>query len=100
MDEELSEHLGYDRHDRAGYGRATRATEPARKRCSLMRAVPLRSMSHGIGQAHSSEDRRKRQRRLTDVDEVVLSLYAAVDHRGDQRPFRPHLRRGGVQGHR
>ncbi|EUA93843.1 transposase, Mutator family protein [Mycobacterium ulcerans str. Harvey] len=36
----------------------------------------LRSMSHGIGQAHSSRDRRKRQRRLTDVDEVVLSLYA------------------------
>ncbi|EUA94066.1 transposase, Mutator family protein [Mycobacterium ulcerans str. Harvey] len=54
LDEELSEHLGYDRHDRAGYGSATRATEPARKRCSLMRAVPLRSMSHGIGQAHSS----------------------------------------------
>ncbi|EUA89427.1 putative transposase for the insertion element IS2606 [Mycobacterium ulcerans str. Harvey] len=30
FDEELSEHLGYDRHDRAGMAVATRATEPAR----------------------------------------------------------------------
>ncbi|EUA94081.1 transposase, Mutator family protein [Mycobacterium ulcerans str. Harvey] len=59
LDEELSEHLGYDRHDRLGMAVATRATEPARKRCSLMGAVPLRSMSHGIGRHIRAEDRRK-----------------------------------------
>ncbi|MBE5504024.1 hypothetical protein E3G54_001319 [Mycobacteroides abscessus] len=28
LDEELSEHLGYDRHDPAGYGSGNSATEP------------------------------------------------------------------------
>ncbi|EUA93837.1 transposase, Mutator family protein [Mycobacterium ulcerans str. Harvey] len=39
LDEELSEHLGYDRHDRAGYGSGNSRNGTARKRCSLMRAV-------------------------------------------------------------
>jgi putative transposase len=30
---ELTQHLGYEKHDPAGYNAATRATEPVRKRC-------------------------------------------------------------------
>ena len=33
LEAELSEHLGYDKHDPAGRNRGTRATAPGRRRC-------------------------------------------------------------------
>ena len=39
---------------------------------------------------------RKRQRRLTGVDQIVLSLTAGVDDRGDRRALRRGLRRDGL----
>ena len=33
LDEEMADHLGYDRHDPAGRGSGTPATEPAPRRC-------------------------------------------------------------------
>jgi len=44
---------------------------------------------------------RKRQRRLTRVDEMVGSLYAkGADHRGDLGALRGDLRRLGIEGDR
>jgi putative transposase len=40
---------------------------------------------------------KKRQRRLGKVDEIRLSLYAKVDHRGDLGAFRGDLWVVGVQ---
>ncbi|BBX52682.1 transposase [Mycolicibacterium poriferae] len=54
LDEELSEHLGYDRHDPAGYGSATPATEPVLRPCSPMRAGRSRSMCRATGRAASN----------------------------------------------
>ena len=33
LNEEMTEHLGYEKHDPAGLGRATSATAPGRRRC-------------------------------------------------------------------
>jgi transposase-like protein len=77
LDEEMSEHLGYDKHDPAGrnHGNSRNGT----------RAKTVLTDAAGQVQIEVPRDRdgtfepqivRKRQRRLSDVDEVVLSLYA------------------------
>lgn len=76
-DEELSEHLGYDRHDPAGYGsgnsrNGTRAKTVLTDACGQIEIDVPRDRRRQL----EPEIVKKRQRRLTDVDEVVLSLYA------------------------
>jgi putative transposase len=77
LDEEMSEHLGYDKHDPAGRNR--------RNSRNGRRTKTVLSDAAGPVQIDVPRDRdgtfepqlvRKRQRRLSDVDEVVLSLYA------------------------
>ena len=77
LDEEMSEHLGYDKHETVGRNLGNSRNGK--------RSKTLLTSSSGDVQIDMPRDRdgtfepvivRKRQRRLTDVDEVVLSLYA------------------------
>ena len=77
LDEELSEHLGYDRHDPSGYGsgnsrNGTRAKTVLTDACG---SIEIDVPRDRVG-SFEPQIVKKRQRRLTDVDEVVLSLYA------------------------
>src|SRR3954452_23541903 len=76
LEEEMTEHLGYDRHDRAGRdgGNSRNGT----------RAKTVISEAAGAVTVDVPRDRdgsftpvivKKRQRRLGDVDKIVLSLY-------------------------
>src|SRR2546421_6919799 len=77
LNEEMTEHLGYEKHDPAGVG-AGNVRNGNRSKTVL---------THNTGQVQIDVPRdragtfdpqivRKRQRRLSGVDEVVLSLYA------------------------
>ena len=100
LDEEMAEHLGYDKHDPVGRNRGN-SRNGKRSKTVLT--------DSGEVEIEVPRDRdgtfepvivAKRQRRLSDIDEMVLSLYAKrVDHRGDRRPLRRGVRRAGVQGH-
>jgi transposase-like protein len=77
LNEELTEHLGYDKHDPAGLGSGNIRNGT--------RAKTVLTDTHGLVEIDVPRDRagtfepqivRKRQRRLTGVDEMVLSLYA------------------------
>jgi putative transposase len=77
LNEELTEHLGYDKHDPAGQGTGNIRNGT--------RSKTVLTDSHGPVQLDVPRDRagtfepqivRKRQRRLTGVDEMVLSLYS------------------------
>ena len=78
LNEEMTEHLGYEKHDPAGAGHGQ---HPQRHpgQDGADRAPPARSRSRcrGTGPAtFEPQIVKKRQRRLSGVDEVVLSLYA------------------------
>src|SRR6195952_3922695 len=77
LNEEMTEHLGYEKHDPAGAGSGNIGNGPR----------PNARPTEGSGQVEIDVPRdragtfepqivRKRQRRLNGVDEVVLSLYA------------------------
>jgi transposase-like protein len=77
LDEEMSEHLGYDKHEPVGRNLGNSRNGK--------RSKTLLTDSSGDVQIDMPRDRdgtfepvivKKRQRRLTDVDEIVLSLYA------------------------
>jgi putative transposase len=77
LDEEMSEHLGYDKHEPVGRNRGNSRNGK--------RSKTLLTSSSGDVEVDMPRDRegtfepvivRKRQRRLSDVDEIVLSLYA------------------------
>jgi transposase-like protein len=77
LDEEMSEHLGYDKHEPVGRNRGNSRNGK--------RPKTLLTSSSGDVEVDMPRDRqgsfepvivRKRQRRLSDVDEIVLSLYA------------------------
>jgi len=77
LDEEMSEHLGYDKHEPVGRNRGNSRNGK--------RSKTLLTNSSGDVQVDMPRDRdgtfepvivKKRQRRLSDVDEIVLSLYA------------------------
>lgn len=77
LDEEMSEHLGYDKHEPVGRNRGN-SRNGTRSKTVLTDAC-------GDVEIDVPRDRdatftpvvvKKRQRRLSDVDEVVLSLYA------------------------
>jgi len=77
LDEEMSEHLGYDKHESVGRNLGNSRNGK--------RSKTVLTDSSGDVQIDMPRDRdgtfepvivKKRQRRLTDVDEIVLSLYA------------------------
>lgn len=77
LDEEMSEHLGYDRHAVQGRGSGN-SRNGTRSKTVLTDACGAIEIEVPRDRAGSFDPQivKKRQRRLTDVDEVVLSLYA------------------------
>src|SRR5215469_5536728 len=77
LHEELSEHLGYDKHDPAGAGSGN-IRNGTRSKTVLTDTTGPVTIDVPRDRAGTFEPRivRKRQRRLTGVDEIVLSLYA------------------------
>ena len=79
----MTEHLGYDKHAVEGRNGATPQRHAGEDGVDRRRRRRSRSRCRGIGRARSSPVIvAKRQRRLSDVDAVVMSLYAqGADHR-------------------
>lgn len=77
LDEEMAEHLGYDRHAVEGRGSGN-SRNGTRAKTVLTDACGAIEIEVPRDRAGTFEPQivKKRQRRLTDVDEVVLSLYA------------------------
>jgi putative transposase len=77
LNEELSEHLGYDKHDPAGVGSGN-VRNGSRAKTVLTEHTGQVEIDVPRDRAGTFEPQivRKRQRRLTGVDEIVLSLYA------------------------
>jgi putative transposase len=77
LNEELSEHLGYDKHDPAGQGSGN-IRNGTRSKTVLTDTTGPVTIEVPRDRAGTFEPQivRKRQRRLTGVDEIVLSLYA------------------------
>ena len=77
LDEEMAEHLGYDKHDPMGRNRAN-SRNGTRAKTVLTEAAGQVEIEVPRDRDGSFEPVivRKRQRRLSQVDEVVLSLYA------------------------
>ena len=83
LEVEMTDHLGYDRHDTAGRGAGTAAMGRARRRCAPRSArSPCRCRGTGSG---TFEPRivPKHQRRLDGFDQNVISLYAKGMTTGD-----------------
>ncbi|MFF3869939.1 IS256 family transposase [Micromonospora sp. NPDC001898] len=77
LNEEMTEHLGYEKHDPAGAG-ASNIRNGTRPKAVLTDASGPVQIDVPRDRAGTFEPQivRKRQRRLSGVDEVVLSLYA------------------------
>ena len=77
LDEEMSEHLGYDKHDPAGRGSGNSRNGMRSKTVITDNAGPV-SIDVPRDRDGSFEPQlvKKRQRRLGDLDAMVLSLYA------------------------
>ncbi len=78
LDEEMSEHLGREKHQKTKDGRAGNARNGTISKAVVTDAVGPVEITVPRDRDASFEPVivRKRQRRLNDVDEVVLSLYA------------------------
>ncbi len=77
LDEEMSEHLGYDKHDPAGRNSGNSRNGTRSKTVLSDAAGPLQiDVPRDRDGTFEPQLVKKRQRRLSDVDEVVLSLYA------------------------
>ena len=77
LNEEMTEHLGYEKHDPAGAGTGN-IRNGTRAKTVLTEATGQVEIDVPRDRAGTFEPQivKKRQRRLTGVDEVVLSLYA------------------------
>jgi len=77
LNEEMTEHLGYEKHDppEAGAGNIRNGTRPKTVLTDTTGAVEL-DVPRDRAATFEPQIVKKRQRRLSGVDEVVLSLYA------------------------
>ncbi|MEU1812355.1 IS256 family transposase [Micromonospora aurantiaca (nom. illeg.)] len=77
LNEEMTEHLGYEKHEQAGAGSGN-VRNGSRSKTVLTDATGPVQIDVPRDRAGTFEPQivRKRQRRLSGVDEVVLSLYA------------------------
>jgi len=76
LDAEMTEHLGYDRHDPAGRGSGN-SRNGTRSKTVLTEIGPVEiEVPRDTDSSFEPQIVRKRQRRLTGVDEIVLSLTA------------------------
>jgi putative transposase len=100
LNEELTEHLGHEKHGPAA-GESGNIRNGTRPKTVLTEASGEIGIEVPRDRAGTFEPQivRKRQRRLTGVDEIVLSLYAkGPDDRGDLGAFRGDLRRVSLEG--
>ena len=76
LEEEMSAHLGYDKHDPAGRDRGN-SRNGVRSKTVLTEIGPVEiDVPRDIDASFEPQIVKKRQRRLTGVDEIVLSLTA------------------------
>src|SRR5215216_3800424 len=89
LDAELSEHLGYDRHDPTGRNGGN-SRNGTRAKTVLTEVGPVEiEVPRDRDGSFEPVIVRKRQRRLDGIDSIVLSLTAqGVDHRGGRRALR------------
>jgi putative transposase len=93
LEAEMSEHLGYDKHDPAGRNGGN-SGNGSRTKTVLTEIGPVAvEVPRDRDGSFEPVIVRKRQRRLDGVDQLVLSLTARADHRRDRGPLR-----GGVRG--
>jgi putative transposase len=77
LNEEMTEHLGYEKHDPAGAGTGNIRNGTRGKTVLTEHSGPVEiEVPRDRAGTFEPQIVRKRQRRLTGVDEVVLSLYA------------------------
>ena len=98
LNEEMTEHLGYEKHDPAA-GRRGNIRNGTRAKTVLTEATGQVEIDVPRDRAGTFEPQivKKRQRRLSGVDEIVLSLYAKGLTTGEiSRALRRDLRRVGV----
>jgi putative transposase len=94
LNEEMTEHLGHEK-DRVPEERdSTNIRNGTRPKMVLTEATGHVEVEVPRDRDGSFEPQimKNRQRRLTGVDEIVLSLYAKGFDRGDHRPLRRDLR--------
>lgn len=76
LDAEMAEHLGYDKHDPAGRGSGnSRNDTRAKTVLTEIGAVEI-EVPRDTNSSFEPQIVKKRQRRLTGIDEIVLSLTA------------------------
>jgi transposase-like protein len=76
LEAEMSEHLGYDKHDPAGRG-TSNSRNGTRSKTVLTEIGPVQiEVPRDVDASFEPQIVRKRQRRLTGIDEIVLSLTA------------------------
>jgi len=101
LDEELNEHLGYDKHDPVGRGSGNSRNGTRSKTVVTDNVAAIKiQVPRDRNATFEPQLVKKRQRRLSDMDAMVLSLFAkGADDRGDRRPLRRGLRHECVKGH-
>jgi putative transposase len=76
LDAEMTEHLGYDKHDPAGRGSGN-SRNGVRSKTVLTEIGPVDiDVPRDVNSSFEPQIVKKRQRRLTGIDEIVLSLTA------------------------
>ncbi|OZF42609.1 hypothetical protein CH292_25585 [Rhodococcus sp. 14-2470-1a] len=76
LDAEMTEHLGYERHDAAGRGSGN-SRNGTRSKTVLTEIGPVQiDVPRDIDSSFAPQIVKKRQRRLTGIDAIVLSLTA------------------------
>ena len=98
LNEEMTEHLGYEKHDPpdAGTGNIRNGTRAKTVLTDTTGAVEI-DVPRDRAATFEPQIVKKRQRRLSGVDEVVLvAVRQRPDHRGDLGALRRDLRRIGV----
>src|SRR4029079_9440204 len=76
LDAEMSEHLGYDKHDPAGRGSGN-SRNGTRDKTVFTESGPVEiEVPRDTNSSFEPQIVKKRQRRLTGIDEIVLSLTA------------------------
>nr|WP_230557584.1 IS256 family transposase [Rhodococcus sp. I2R] len=76
LDAEMTEHLGYEKHDAAGRGSGN-SRNGTRSKTVLTEIGPVEiEVPRDLDSSFAPQIVKKRQRRLTGIDEVVLSLTA------------------------
>jgi putative transposase len=99
LDAEMSDHLGYDKHDPVGRNHGN-SRNGVRSKTVLTEIGPVEiEVPRDVDASFQPTIVRKRQRRLTGVDQIVLSLSArGVDYRGDLGALRRGVWGEGVAG--